>query len=111
MTDRGITRVCTAIAVVGVAAAIIILLSSRSPLALGDYAEWTYHGVLLRNVLQGHPDAAYQLKHYPVPNSFTTAALGFLMLVFPWQIAAKLWLVMQSLLGLWSAYTLSRAAG
>ena len=77
---------------------------------LGDYGEWSYHGALLRDVLAGHADAAYQLKHYPVPNSLTTVALGLLMTVLPWVIAAKLWLLAEAGLGLVCAWMLNRAS-
>jgi hypothetical protein len=63
--------------------------------ALGDYGDWVYEGVLFRDLLLvvHHPD--YIFKHYPVPNSFNTAALGVLMLAMPWQWAAKVYLVLQ----------------
>ena len=78
---------------------------------LGDYAEWTYHGILFRNVLQGSPNAAYALKHYPVPNSLTTLGLGLLMLLLPWQLAAKIWLLIGLCLGLVAAYVLGNSTG
>jgi hypothetical protein len=88
----------------------VVLFRSALPLILGDYAEWTYHGVLLRNVIQGHPDAAYLLKPYPVPNSLTTAALGVLMTAMSWQMAAKLWLMAEVLLGACCAWELQKSA-
>jgi hypothetical protein len=97
-------------AVVLCVAAFVMLHSARAPL-VGDYAEWTYHGVLLRDVLQGHPDAGYALKNYPVPNSLTTVGLGLLMLALPWKIAAKLWLLCEVALGLFAAWQLQKAAG
>lgn len=87
-----------------------LLFHSALPL-LGDYVEWTYQGVLLRNVLQHHPDAAYVLKSYPVPNSSTTLGLGLLMLFLPWQIAGKVWLMLGIALGLFCGLQLQRAAG
>lgn len=93
------------------ATAAAILLGVRAAPALGDYAEWTYHGVLLRNVLQGLPDVGYTLKHYPVPNSLTTLGLGLLMLVLPWQLAAKVWLLVELCLGLGAAYALGSSTG
>ncbi len=90
--------------------AILLLHSSTAP-PLGDFEEWTYHGVLLRNVLQGHPDPAYLLKTYPVPNSLTTIGLGLLMLFLPWQLAAKLWLLAGAALGLFCANHLQRDTG
>jgi hypothetical protein len=90
--------------------AVLLLRSAIAP-PLGDFEEWTYHGVLLRNVLQGHPDPAYLLKTYPVPNSLTTVGLGVLMLFLPWQIAAKVWLLAGAALGLFCANRLQRAAG
>lgn len=88
---------------------IILFLHARPPL-FADYAEWTYHGVLLRNVLQGHPDSAYALKNYPVPNSLTTVGLAALMLIMPWAAAAKLWLLIEVAVGLWCAARLQRAS-
>ena len=98
------------VAVAGTVVGLVILLASPYALALGDYAEWTYHGALLRDVLQGHAAAAYELKLYPVPNSLTVAGLGVLMLGLGWQTAAKVWLVLQTLLALYSARTLAKAA-
>ena len=97
--------------IAAVVALTAVLFSNALPPALGDYAEWTFHGVLLRNVLRGHADAAYLLKNYPVPNSMTTWVLGGLMLALPWTIAAKLWLVCEVVLGLAAAEMLRRAAG
>ena len=82
--------------------AVLLFGHAGSP-ALGDYAEWTYHGLLFRDVLQGHPDAAYLLKKYPVPNSLTTIGLGTLMLVLPWKVAAKVWLLVGAILGFFAA--------
>ena len=89
--------------------AFCLFRSSPGP-ALGDYVEWTYQGVLLRDVLQGHPDPAYWLKSYPVPNDLTTLGLGTLMLVLPWQMAAKLWLLAGTGLGLFAVHRLQTAA-
>lgn len=92
------------------AAAAALVYRGQAPV-LGDYAEWTYHGVLLRNVLQGHPDAAYVLKRYPVPNSLTTVALGLLMLLLPWKIAAKVLLIAELAVGMAAAVQLQKGAG
>lgn len=89
--------------------AALLFAHPRAPI-LGDYGEWTYHGVLLRNLLTGHPDAGYMLKHYPVPNSLTTAGLGVLMLVTPWAVAAKMWLCAVLVLGLGCGWALNRAS-
>jgi hypothetical protein len=93
------------------AAFALVLFRSTLPLILGDYAEWVYHGVLLRNVLQGHPDASYLLKPYPVPNSLTTAGLGVLMMLMSWHMAAKLWLMAKVLLGIYCTLELQRSVG
>ena len=74
------------------------------------YPEWVYQGVLLRDLLQGHSDAAYIFKPYPVPNSLTTAGLGALMLLMSWPLAAKLWLMVEVLLGVYCAWELQRSA-
>ena len=87
------------------------LVISRAAPLLGDYAEWTYQGVLLWNVLQGHADAAYQIKNYPVPNSMTTIVLALLMSFLSWQVAAKVWLALGIVTGMISALQLQRAAG
>ncbi|HEV2578646.1 MAG TPA: hypothetical protein VGU25_15685 [Acidobacteriaceae bacterium] len=94
-----------------IAALAVIFFVNRRPPVFADYVEWTYHGVLLRDWLQGHPDSAYLLKNYPVPNNLTTVGLGLLMLVMPWGTAAKVWLLIEVLLGLWCATKLQRAAG
>lgn len=90
--------------------AAILFLHSGAP-AAGDFGEWTYHGVLFRDVLTRHPDAGYLLKPYPVPNSLTTWVLGALMLVFPWLIAAKVFLLLEVALGLFAAWELSNCSG
>jgi len=86
-------------------------MTSHALPLLGDYSEWTYHGVLLRDWLQGHLDQGYVLKNYPVPNSLTTVGLGLLMLIMPWKLATKTWLIVEVVLGLFSADQLQRAAG
>jgi hypothetical protein len=70
----------------------LILLCHHSAPALGDYGDWTYEGILLRNHILGITDSAHLLKHYPVPNSIGTVGIALFALVFSWQIAAKLWL-------------------
>ena len=100
-----------AVPIVAVALTAVLLFARPAAPALGDYAEWTYHGVLLRDVLQGHADAGYVLKNYPVPNSMTTWVLGALMLALPWAVAAKVWLVCEVVLGVAGAAMLHRAAG
>ena len=104
--DDWVNYFIVAFAVGGFAA--FLFRSSPGP-ALGDYVEWTYQGVLLRDVLQGHADPAYWLKTYPVPNDLTTLGLGALMLMIPWQIAAKLWLLLGTAFGLFAAYRLQTA--
>ncbi|HEV2577468.1 MAG TPA: hypothetical protein VGU25_09685 [Acidobacteriaceae bacterium] len=89
---------------------LFFIFHARPLPSFGDYVEWTYHGVLLRDLLSGHPQPAYLLKHYPVPNSLTTVGLGILMLVLPWKLAAKVWLVCEIVLGILSAFALQRAA-
>ena len=111
MTGRRWEQVPTA--AFGVAAVLVfvcVMFWHAGMPVLGDYGEWAYQGVLLRDVLAGRPDAAYVLKHYPVPNSLTTAGMGVLMLLLPWKIAAKLWLVVELVLGLVCGYGLNRAS-
>lgn len=91
------------------AAAVIFFANSGPPL-MGDYAEWTYHGVLFRDILRGGTlNHVYVLKPYPVPNSITTLGLGILMLVLPWKIAAKLWLLAVACVGLLSVMRIRQA--
>ena len=77
--------------------ALVILFSAEPPL-LRDYPDWVYQGVLLAKTLAGHPVAGYALKPYPVPNALTTIGLALLTLVFGWQLAAKLWLLVYLIL-------------
>ena len=72
----------------------LAVLSFREPPLLRDYPDWVYQGVLLAKTLTGHPVAGYALKPYPVPNSITTMGLGLLTILFGWQLAAKLWLIL-----------------
>ncbi len=72
-----------------------ILFLQEAPPSLGDYANWTYQGVLLAHHLQGVADPAHWLKTYPVPNSAATLMIGLFCLVMPWVLAAKLWLAVQ----------------
>jgi hypothetical protein len=73
---------------------IIVLFShSRAP-QLGDYADWSYEGVLLHHTILGDPNLGSSLKHYPVPNSLVAVGIGALCFLFPWKIAAKVWLVL-----------------
>ena len=90
--------------------AYLVLRHSELP-NLGDYSQWTYHGVLLRNVLQHHPSSAYTLKAYPVPNSLTTIGLGALMLFLPWAFAAKVWLLLGLAFAFYSALHLQAQSG
>ena len=79
-----------------------LLWGHSVPPSLTDYANWTYQGVLLRDHLLGHADAAHALKPYPVPNSAATLGIGFLSLLLPWTIAAKAWLCVQLAAGLFA---------
>jgi hypothetical protein len=81
-----------------------------SPPALGDFGDWTYEAVLLRDLLLGRGHAGYWLKHYPVPNSFNTAVMGLFGLVLPWKLAAKLYLCLQLLIGFVSSIAFFAAA-
>ncbi len=81
------------------------------PPSLTDYANWTYQGVLLRDHLLGHPDAAHALKPYPVPNSAATLGIGLLSLLLPWTLAAKAWLCVQLAAGLFALKHMLRTVG
>ena len=77
-------------------AAFVVSLFLRPGLpALGDYGDWVYEGVLFRDLLLVHTHTDYIFKHYPVPNSFNTAAIGALMVAMPWQWATKVYLCLQ----------------
>lgn len=69
-----------------------LLFSHHSMPALADFSDWTYEGVLLRNLILGGVDHAHSLKCYPVPNSAVTLGVAFFSFFLPWKIAAKLWL-------------------
>jgi hypothetical protein len=71
-----------------------LLFSHAQAPMVGDYADWTYEGVQLRNMLLGHANGSVALKSYPVPNSLETIGIGPLWLVFSWQMAAKVWLAL-----------------
>ena len=70
-----------------------VILAARMPPPFVDLPDWVYQGVLFHGVLTGHPFAGYALKHYPIPNSTTTVALGLLDSILPWQWAGKVWIV------------------
>ena len=89
----------------------LVIFSARRPPPFLDYPNWVYQGVLLRGVLQGSPVEGYALKHYPVPNSLTTVALGLLDLVLPWPVAAKVWVCACLGLAPCAVWSLSRAVG
>ena len=86
----------------------VVLFTHSSPPSMTDYANWTYQGVLLQRHLLGFRDAAHVLKHYPVPNSAATLGIGLLALVFPWIVAAKLWLCVQMMISFLALRQLAR---
>jgi hypothetical protein len=86
-----------------------VIFAVREPPPFVDYPDWVYQGVLFHGALTGHPVAGYALKHYPVPNSTTTVALGLLDCVMPWQWAGKVWIVCYLWLGTFSFWALLRA--
>jgi hypothetical protein len=110
MKERVAERAMLALSIASLALMAAIMFAAPPAPILSDYVEWVYHGVLLRDLLQNHPDPAYLLKPYPVPNSLTTLGLGTLMLLLPWKIAAKLWLVCGMSVGLACAYSLQKAS-
>lgn len=87
----------------------VVILTAAAPSPFIDFPDWVYQGVLFHHVLVGHPVAGYVLKHYPVPNSTTTVALGMLDLVLPWVWAAKLWACFYLALAGFSSWMLARA--
>ncbi len=84
-----------------------LLLHPRMP-ALGDFGDWTYEAVLLRDLIAGHAHAGYIFKHYPVPNSFNTVVIALLSFVTGWHLAAKLYLCLQLAIGFFCALHLAR---
>ncbi|HVZ39970.1 MAG TPA: hypothetical protein VHI13_11890 [Candidatus Kapabacteria bacterium] len=61
---------------------------------LQDYPEWLYHGVLLeRMATGGHGAEGYMLADCIPPNSISTIAIATLHLLFPQELAGKLFLV------------------
>lgn len=70
----------------------VLLFWHHTMPALADFHDWAYEGVLLRDRILGASDHAHILKHYPVPNSAVTIGVALFSLIFPWKIAAKLWL-------------------
>jgi len=81
-----------------------------APPALGDFGDWTYEAVLLRDLLLGHGHAGYWLKQYPVPNSFNTVVMALFGIVLPWKAAAKLYLCLQLAIGFVASLALFAAA-
>jgi hypothetical protein len=73
---------------------IAVLFSHPRAPQLGDFADWSYEGVLLHHSILGQADIGSSLKHYPVPNSLVPVGIGVMCFLFPWKIAAKLWLVL-----------------
>ncbi len=88
-----------------------VILLAKAPPSFVDYPDWVYQGYLFHAALTGHSFAGYVLKHYPVPNSTTTVGIGLLDLVFPWQLAAKLWTCSYLVLSGVSSWVLARAFG
>jgi hypothetical protein len=111
MTERAMAKAGLAVALAALAAMAVIMLAGHQAPLLSDYVDWVYQGLLLSHVFKGHPDSAYLLKNYAVPNSLTTFGLGVLMVLMPWKIAAKVWLILGMIGGLLCADRLQRAAG
>ncbi len=74
---------------------ILLILAHPQPPSLGDFGDLIYQGVLLRNHMLGIADPTHLVKHYPVPNGAVTLGIALFAIVFPWTLAAKLYLCTQ----------------
>ena len=73
----------------------VVILVHREPPLLGDLSNWTYSGVLVARHMHGIPDAFHSLRHYPVPNTINTVSLAVLSYFVRWQLAVKVYLLLQ----------------
>lgn len=90
---------------------VFFLFLHSAPPSLTNYADWTYQGILLKELLLGHSDLWHRLKPYPVPNSTVTIGIGLLSLVLPWVLAAKVWLSVQLAISFFCLRHLLRTIG
>ena len=88
--------------------AVVILLHPQ-PALLGDLSNWTYSGVLVSRHMHGVPDAFHSIRYYPVPNTLNTLLLAVLSYFMRWQLAVKVYLLLQLMLSYFAMRTLARA--
>lgn len=88
----------------------LTVLMHRQPPLLGDISNWTYSGMIVARHMHGMPDAFHSLRLYPVPNTTNTLLLAGLSYFMHWQLAVKLYLLLQILLSYCSMRVLARAA-
>lgn len=87
-----------------------VLLWHKQLPALGDLTNWSYSGALFARHLQGTADPWHALKHYPVPNSLLTVAIGLLCALLPFVWAVKAMLILYFLLCLAAVKRLAAVA-
>lgn len=88
----------------------LTVMMHRQPPLLGDISNWAYSGVIVARHMHGMPDAFHSVRLYPVPNTTNTLLLAALSYFLCWQLAVKLYLLLQLLLSYYSMRALARAA-
>jgi hypothetical protein len=86
-----------------------MILMHRQPPLLGDLSNWAYSGVIVARHMHGLPDAFHSIRHYPVPNTLNTLLLAVLCFFMRWQLAIKVYLLLQLVLSYCSLRALARA--
>ena len=87
--------------------AAMILLHHQPPL-LGDMSNWAYSGVIVARHMHHLPDAFHSIRFYPVPNTLNTLLLAVLCFFVQWQLAIKVYLLLQLVLSYCSMRALAR---
>ncbi len=88
----------------------VIILVHRQPPLLGDLSDWTYSGVLVARHMHGLPDPLHSIRFYPVPNTTNTLLLAVLSYFVRWQLAVRVYLLLQLVLSYYAMRALARAA-
>jgi len=83
------TNVYTAVALAAFLNAVWFIWRNRF-LPLEDYPDWLYQGFILSQYLRHSALPAFSLKHYPVPYSTFTVALGLMDCVMAPETAGKI---------------------
>lgn len=90
----------------------LIFIWGRSWLPFQDLAQWTYQGVIFRDILSNGPLAAhYSLTPYLVPNSLAQFLIGMLTFIVPIAAAPKILMSGYVVLYLYSANTFLKTVG